>query len=111
LSGVAGVPNLSVRRIWRMDRIQQMWAALVSAAFTVLAIPALVLAQSSTGPGGGGGAPAGTPAGGGGGLGATGPAGGAGGGSGWLWLLIALAVVAVIWYALSARRRGATHTR
>jgi hypothetical protein len=88
-----------------MQRIQELWAALVGVAFTVLALPALVLAQAGTQPGG---APANPPAGGGGGL--PGPGAGTGGSSSWLWILIALAVVAVIWYALSARRT-ATRTR
>jgi hypothetical protein len=85
-----------------MHRIHELWAALIGAAFTVLALPALVLAQ-------GGNAPSNPPPGGGGGLPAS-PGTGTGGSSSWLWILIALAVVAVIWYALSARRT-ATRTR
>jgi hypothetical protein len=88
-----------------MHRIHELWAALVGAAFTVLALPALVLAQAQPG-----GAPANPPPGGGGGLPANPPGTGTGGSSSWLWILIALAVVAVIWYALSARRT-ATRTR
>jgi hypothetical protein len=87
-----------------MQRIRSIYAALFSAAIAILAAPALALAQA--GQPGGGGTAGGPP---------TSPGGGAlggadaparGGGSGWLWLLLALAVIAVVWYAMAARRRS-----
>jgi hypothetical protein len=100
-----------------METLRNLWASVVT-ALAVYVVPALAFAQGGAGGGGAGGA-GGTGSGGGGALGtppsgtAGGGAGGAaeGGASGWLWLLLALAVIAVVWYAMSARRRPAGHTR
>lgn len=82
-----------------MERLERMWAALCSTAFAIAAAPALALAQSSGGPSNPSGGPLNSP---------NAPA--REGGSGWLWLLLALAVIAIIWYAMS-QRRTATRTR
>jgi hypothetical protein len=83
-----------------MARMHSISAALASAAYAVLAAPALVLAQSSPPPTGGPITPQ-----------RGSPATGEGGGAGWLWLLLAVAVIAIVWYAMAARRRTATRTR
>jgi hypothetical protein len=81
-----------------MNKLERIWAALCSAAFAIAAAPALVLAQSTGGPS----SPGTTPM--------SGGEPVRDGGGGWLWLLLALAVIAVIWYAMS-QRRPATRTR
>jgi hypothetical protein len=85
-----------------MERMKAFVAALYSAALSVWVMPALALAQgqpgrapspSGTAPPGGGSAEPG---------GAVGDPGGAG----WLWIVAALVVLAIIWWAMSTRRRN-----
>jgi hypothetical protein len=88
-----------------MDRLKALWSSLYWALLSVTAYPALALAQAtntggSPGPGGGS-VPAGSP-----GV----PAGSADDG-GWLWIVAALVVLALIWWAMSSRRRHGSVTR
>jgi hypothetical protein len=86
-----------------MDRIEAFFATLTSilgrlraAALAVWVMPALALAQGqNTGraPSPSGAAPSG------------GGAGEPAGGAGWLWIVAALVVLAIIWWAMSSRRR------
>ncbi len=91
-----------------MERTKALFASLYLAALSFAAFPALALAQGATGGSapstGGGAAPAG---------GSSIPAGDAGGqgGAGWLWIVAALVVLAIIWWAMSSRRRHGTVTR
>jgi hypothetical protein len=80
-----------------MNRLEKIWTALWSAAFAIAAAPALVLAQTTGGPSSPGSSPL------------TQDAPARDGSGGWLWLLLALAVIAVIWYAMT-QRRAATRT-
>jgi hypothetical protein len=83
-----------------MDRMKAFFATLYPAALTVWVMPALALAQGQSpgrtpsppsSPGGGSAEPGG----------AVGDPGGAG----WLWIVAALVVLAIIWWAMSTRRR------
>lgn len=73
-----------------MNRLNALSAALYSAALSLWALPALVLAQA-TQPGS---APVDQPA----------PGGGPASAS-WLWIVAAIVVLAIIWWALASRRR------
>ena len=81
-----------------MTRTKELWAALYAAALTLWTLPALALAQATQ--------PRSQPAPGGG----TGPSptapGDTGGGAGWLWIIAAIVVLAIVWWAMTARRRG-----
>ena len=81
-----------------MTRTKELWAALYAAALTMWTFPALALAQAtqqrSPPPAGGGTAPAPT------------PGTDTGGGAGWLWIIAAIVVLAIVWWAMTARRRG-----
>ncbi len=78
-----------------MNRKNALVAALYSTALSLWALPALVLAQAQSQPGSApGSAPADQPA-------PTGPAS-----ANWLWIIAAIVVLAIIWWALSSRRRG-----
>jgi hypothetical protein len=82
-----------------MTGLNALYATLSSAAVSLWAHPALVLAQQSQQPG----APApGT---------SGGSAGASQGGAGWLWIIAAIVVLAIIWWAMSSRRRRGTMTR
>jgi hypothetical protein len=74
-------------------------AALYSTAVALWVAPALALAQAGGQPGS---APAPAPM--------TREPGQASG-SGWLWIVAALVVLAIIWWAMSSRRRHGTATR
>jgi hypothetical protein len=93
-----------------MERMRTIYAALFGAAVAILTAPALALAQAGgTGSGGTGSGAAGSGGTGAGGVGggmATDAPGGAGGAF-WLWLVLALAIIAVVWFAMSAKRRRA----
>ena len=82
-----------------MTESKAVLAQLYAAALSLWVMPALALAQASTQPGS---APA--------------PVGNEnvardGSGSGLLWIIAALAVLAIIWWAMSSRRRHQTMTR
>ncbi len=92
-----------------MERVKAFLASLYWMAISVTAFPALALAQgTATGSSpstGGAAAPAGStgvP---------SGSTGGTTGGTGWLWIVAALIVLAIIWWAMSTRRRHGTVTR
>ena len=76
-----------------MTSTKALLTALHTAALAVWAAPALVLAQAGAQPG-----TAPPPA------GPDAPAGQASG-SGWLWIIAALIVLAIIWWAMSSSRR------
>ena len=80
-----------------MNRMNALSAAIYSAALSLWALPVLALAQASQ-PGSAP-APAERPA------GAAGPAS-----TNWLWIIAAIVVLAIVWWAVSSRRRG-TSTR
>ena len=81
-----------------MQRMRAFLALLYWMALSVLATPVLAYAPgANTGSApstGGGAAPSG------------GAAHDAGSGAGWLWIVAALVVLAIIWWAMSSRRRG-----
>jgi hypothetical protein len=92
-----------------MERIEAFFRSLYWTVLSVTVLPALAYAQGATSgrapSTGGGAAPAG---------GAGIPAGdtsGATGGAGWLWIVAALVVLAIVWWAMGARRRHGTATR
>ncbi|WP_176068258.1 hypothetical protein [Anaeromyxobacter diazotrophicus] len=73
-------------------------AALQATALALWAAPALALAQAGAQPGS---APAPI----------NDPTSRQAGGSGWLWIIAALVVLAIIWWAMSSRRRHGPATR
>ncbi|HEX9288575.1 MAG TPA: hypothetical protein VF904_03540 [Anaeromyxobacteraceae bacterium] len=88
----------------RMNRSKALLASLYSAALSLWVLPALALAQA-TQPGSApapSNPPSGAPA---------GSAGGASSGAGWLWIIAAIIVLAIVWWAMSSRRRHGTVTR
>jgi uncharacterized membrane protein YgcG len=101
------MPTVLATEVGTMERTKAMWTALYSWALSLWVLPALALAQSSQGsqPGSGASPAGGTPS-----SGAGGSAG-TGGGSGWLWIIAAIVVLAIIWWAMSSRRRHGTVTR
>jgi hypothetical protein len=72
-----------------MDRIKALSSALYTAAVWLWVFPALALAQAAPSQ------PVQAPA----------NSGEARGGN-WLWIIAALVVLAIIWWAMSSRRRG-----
>ncbi len=80
-----------------MTSMRALVTALHTAALALWAAPALALAQGTAQPGS---APAPMDAG-----------RSTGGGSGWLWIIAALIVLAIVWWAMSSRRRHGTITR
>jgi hypothetical protein len=79
-----------------VTRMNALSAALYSAALSLWALPALALAQG-TQPGSSP-APMDRPA-------PSGPAS-----TNWLWIIAAIVVLAIVWWAVSSRRRGTTRT-
>ena len=79
-----------------MTRMNALSAALYSAALSLWTLPALALAQA--GQPGSSPAPMDRPA-------PTGPAT-----TNWLWIIAAIVVLAIVWWAVTSRRRG-TSTR
>jgi hypothetical protein len=71
-----------------VNRMNALSAALYSAALSLWALPALVLAQASSP------VPMDKPA-------PSGPAS-----TNWLWIIAAIVVLAIVWWAVSSRRSG-----
>lgn len=82
-----------------MATMKSFLATLYSAALALWVAPALALAQA-------GGQPSPSPA-----TPMRNEPGGQASGSGWLWIVAALVVLAIIWWAMSSRRRRGTMTR
>lgn len=74
-----------------MNRMNALSAAIYSAALSLSTLPAVALAQATRSP-----APVDSPA-------PNGPQG-----TNWLWILAAILVLAIVWWAVSSRRRGTT---
>ena len=79
-----------------MKRMKALSAALYSAALSLWALPALALAQASQ-PGSAA-APIDRPA----------STGGGPASTNWLWIIAAIVVLAIVWWAVTSRRRGIT---
>ena len=77
-----------------MNRLSALFAPPWSAALSLWALPALALAQAQ------GSSPGPSPV--------DSPPGGADRGAGWLWIVAALVVLAIIFWAMSSRRRRTT---
>ncbi len=74
-----------------MNRMNALSAAIYSAALSLWTLPAVALAQATRSP-----APVDNPA-------PSGPQG-----TNWLWILAAIVVLAIVWWAVTSRRRGTT---